>query len=103
MREPVLIYPDHTKEFTLTTDASNYALGAVLSQKVNNFDKLVAYASRTLNDAQSGYSTTEKELLAIVWATKHFRHFLYGKHFIIITEHKPLKWLMNVKDPSSSL
>ena len=94
-------YPDLNHEFILTMDASNYALGAVLSQKINNIEKPVAYASRTMNDAETRYSTTEKELLAIVWSCKYFRHYLYGKDFTIVTDHKPLVWLMNVKDPSS--
>jgi len=70
--EPILQYPDFDKEFILTTDASDEGIGAVLSQgKIRN-DLPVAYASRTLNKAERNYNTTEKELLAIVWATKHF-------------------------------
>jgi hypothetical protein len=49
------------------------------------------------------YSTSEKELLAIVWSTKHFRPYLYGQKFKITTDHKPFTWIMNVKDPSSRL
>lgn len=101
--EPVLQYPDFTKEFYLTTDASNYAIGAVLSQNDPPNDLPIAYASRTLNKAESNYSTTEKELLAIIWSVKHFRPYLYGKKFTIITDHKPLTWLFNVKDPGSRL
>ena len=56
-----------------------------------------------MNDAETRYSTIEKELLAIVWSCKYFRHYLYGKHFTIATDHKPLVWLMNVNDPSSRL
>lgn len=103
MMEPILQYPDFNKEFNLTVDASNYALGAILSQK--HGDKLlpIAYASRTLNRAEGNYSTTEKECLAIVWAVKHFRPYLYGRKFIIYSDHKPLHWLFNVKDPGSRL
>jgi len=101
--QPVLAYPDWNKPFILTTDASNEAIGAILSQGIIGRDKPLAFASRTLNKAETRYSTTEKELLAIVWATKHFRQYLYGRKFKIVTDHKPLIWLMNVKDPNSRL
>ena len=76
--EPLLQYPDFTKQFIVTTDASNYALGAVLSQDEIGQDLPIAYASRTLNDAEVKYFTTEKELLTIVFAVQHFRTYLYG-------------------------
>lgn len=101
--EPILQYPNFRLPFILTTDASNKAIGAVLSQGQAGTDLPVAYASRTLNSAEINYSTTEKELLAIVWACKHFRPYLYGRKFKIITDHKPLVWLMNVKNPNSRL
>jgi transposase InsO family protein len=101
--QPILQYPDFTKEFIVTTDASNGGLGAVLSQGEVGKDLPVAYASRSLNKAETHYSTSEKELLAIVWALKYFRPYLYGRKFKIVTDHKPLIWLMNVKDPGSRL
>lgn len=101
--DPVLQYPDFGKEFILTTDASNFALGAVLSQGNVPNDRPVAYASRTLNDTESRYSTIEKELLAIVWACKHFRPYLFGRKFKIYTDHRPLRWLFSLKEPNSKL
>jgi len=101
--EPLLQYTDFTKPFVLTTDASIEALGAVLSQGPIGQDLPIAYASRTLNNAERNYSTTEKLLLAIVWACKQYRPYLYGKKFTIVNEHKPLTWIFNVKDPSSRL
>lgn len=101
--EPILKYPDFEQPFILTTDASDFALGAVLSQNEENIEKPVAYASRTLSNTETKYSTTEKELLAIVWACKHFRPYLYGRKFVIYTDHKPLTWLMSLKDPNSRL
>lgn len=101
--DPILQYPDFTKEFNLTTDASNVAIGAVLSQGPINADKPICYASRTLNESEINYSTIEKELLAIVWATKYFRPYLFGRKFKILTDHKPLQWMVNMKEPNSRL
>jgi hypothetical protein len=101
--QPILQYPDFSKEFILTTDASNQGLGAVLSQGETGKDLPIAYASRNLNKAEKNYTTSEKELLAIVWAIKHFRPYLYGRKFKIASNHKPLTWIMNVKDPGSRL
>jgi hypothetical protein len=99
----VLQYPDFTNPFILTTDASGCAIGAILSQGKVGQEKPIAYASRTLNQAEQNYSTIEKELTAIVWACQHFRPYLIGKNFTIVTDHKPLTWMSNVKDPSSRL
>lgn len=102
MSPPVLQYPDLSdkNQFIVQTDASGYAIGAILS---NSDNRPVAFASRTLNKAEKNYPTIEKELLAIVWAVKHFRPYLYGRTFKIITDHKPLIYLFNMKDPSSRL
>lgn len=99
----ILIYPDFNQPFILTTDASNEALGAVLSQGKIGSDRPISYASRILKCSEKNYSTTEKELLAIVWAVKNFRPYLLSRKFTIYTDHKPLKGIFNVKDPSSRL
>lgn len=92
------------KSFFLNTDASDYAIGSVLQQETEKgILKPIAYASRTLNKAELNYSTIEKELLAIVWSVKHFRPYLYGRKFTILSDHNPLQWLFNVNDPGSSL
>lgn len=83
----------------LSTDASNFALGAVLSQG----NHPVCYASRTLNDHERNYSTIEKELLAVVWSVKYFRTYLYGRKFTVRTDHKPLVWLHSLKEPNMKL
>ncbi|KAL0849026.1 hypothetical protein ABMA28_013399 [Loxostege sticticalis] len=100
---PVLQYPDFEKPFILTTDASDVSIGAVLSQGTVGTDRPIAYASRTLSQTEIKYSTIEKELLAIVWAVKYFRPYLYGRKFTIYSDHKPLTWLMSLKDPNSKL
>lgn len=92
--DPILAYPDFTRDFILTTDASNFAVGAVLSQGQIGKDRPIAYASRTLNKSEENLCTTEKELLAIIWAVKHFRPYLYGRRFKLITDHKPLIYSM---------
>ena len=99
----ILQYPDFEKPFVLTTDASNYAVGAVLSQGPIGSDKPIAFASRTLNKSEEKYSATEKELLAIVWACKYFRPYLYGRKFTLYTDHKPLTYGLNLKDTNSRL
>jgi len=93
---PILIYPAFSNPFSLTTDASNVAIGAVLSQN----RKPVCYASRTLNEPEINYATIKKELLAIVWETKYFRSYLL---FEIMSDHKPLVWLNNIKEPNMKL
>lgn len=101
--QPLLQYPNFTKPFVLTTDASNDAIGAILSQGPIGKDLPISYASRTLNNAERNYPTVEKELLAIVWGCKHFRQYLYGRKFTVVTDHRPLTWIFSVKDPSSRL
>lgn len=102
--DPILRYPDFNKQFILETDASDYALGAVLSQKFeDNKEHPIAYASRTLNDTEVNWSATEKELAAIVWAVKHFRPYIYGTRPILRTDHKALLWLRQKKDLNKKL
>ena len=100
---PVLAYPDFRKPFILTTDASGGAIGAVLSQEEGGDDRPIAFASRSLCDAETRYSTIEKEFLAIVWAVKNFRPYLLGRHFKIYTDHQPLRGIANLKDQTSRL
>jgi hypothetical protein len=63
----------------------------------------VAYCSRQLNSAETKYSITELELLALIFAVKQFRCYLYGRQFKVYTDHRALKWLLNLQDPSSRL
>ena len=98
--KPILQYPDFTKPFIITTDASDYALGAILSQGAIGEDLPIAFASRTLSQAEINYNTTEKELLAIIFAVKHFRPYVYGQKFSLITDHRSLIWLDQLKDPT---
>lgn len=97
---PILQYPDfQTGEFILRTDSSGFAIGAILS---NHNDLPISYASRKLNKSEVAYSTIHKEFLAIVWACKVFRPYLLGRHFTIITDHRPLVFLKTFPADSSS-
>lgn len=95
---PILSHPDFSKKFTLTTDASDVAIGAVLSQQHPNKAGVIAYYSRVLSPAERNYSVFEKEALAIISAIKEFRHYLYGFEFEVQTDHNPLCFLQNIKD-----
>ena len=89
----ILRLPDFDKEFVLQTDACNDGIGAILLQQDSEIKHPVAFASRKLLTRESHYSTTEKECLAIVWAVQKFPNFLYGKLFILETDHQPLLYL----------
>jgi hypothetical protein len=95
-----LILPDLKKPFRVDTDACNTGIWAVLSQLVNGDYRPVAYFSKSLNKAQRNYSTSEKELLAIVLAVEHFHQYLYGRLFGVIVDHQPLAWLLSSKKPN---
>ena len=84
-------------------DTSDYAIGAVLGQKKERIFQVIYYANRTLNDAQLNYATTEKELLAIVFAFDKFRPYLIGNKVIVHTDHSAIKYLMTKKDAKPRL
>ena len=94
-----LCFPNFKALFKLETDASDVGIGAVLSQKRDGEWRPIAYWSRHLSKAEQNYSTTEKEALAIVCSIEHFRVYLYGQEFLICTDHQPLKWMFNIKEP----
>jgi hypothetical protein len=94
---PVLRHPDFDKPFIVQTDASGYGLGAVLVQEFEDGEHPIAYASRTLLDAETRYATIEREGLALQWGINHFQAYLLGAPFVAFTDHKPLVSLM-VKD-----
>lgn len=99
--EPVLQYPDFNNEFNVTEDASEYAIDGALSQGPIGIDLPISYCSRLLNAAEKNYSTIERELLTIVYAVHYFRPYLYGREFILVTDHRPIVWLKSYKDPTS--
>ena len=97
--ESLLQHPDFTRPFVLTTDASNKAIDAVLSQGPIGKD----LRKPDLDHCREEYPVLEKELLAIVCGCKYSRQYLYGRMFTIVKDHRPLTWIFNVKDPSSRL
>ncbi|CAN6716413.1 unnamed protein product [Malus baccata var. baccata] len=99
----IIAPPDWSLHFELMCDASDYALGVVLGQRKDKQPHVIYYASRTLNDAQLNYSTTEKELLAIVFALDKFRSYLIGTKVIVYTDHAALKYLLTKKEAKPRL
>ena len=92
VQAPVLSYPCFDRaanEFSLQTDASAVGIGAVLEQGGH----VIAYASRSLTAPERQYSVIQRECLAVVYALKQFRHYLLGRHFQLLTDHAPLRWL----------
>ena len=101
---PILAFPlEHGGSFVLDCDASSFAIGAVLSQYQENSERVIAYGSHTLNEAQQNYCTTKRELYSIVYFVQYFKHYLLGRNFIIRTDHAPILWLCNFKEPSGIL
>ena len=100
---PIMQSPDWTSSFELMCDASDYAVGAVLGQRKEGKPYVIYYASRTLNDAQMNYTTTEKELLAIVFALDKFRSYLIGSQIVVYTDHAAVRYLMSKQDAKPRL
>ena len=96
---PILGYPEPIGHYILDADASAFGVGAVLSQVQSGEEKVIAYFSRQLSRQERQYCATRRELLAIIQATKHFHHYLYGREFTVRTDHAALKWLLSFKNP----
>ena len=100
---PVLSFPNDEGTFILDTDASLSGISGSLSQEQENSEKVISFASRTLNKSQRNYCVTKRELLAVVTFVRQFRHFLWGRKFIIRTDHASLAWLRNFKEPAGMI
>ena len=90
-----LAFPDQSSQLVLSVDASNFAVGASLHQSSDNLLQPLAFFSRKLSDTESRYSTFGRELLAIYLAIRHFRYYLEGRTFVILTDHKPLTYALS--------
>lgn len=100
---PVMSCPDFEKPFVIQTDASDYGLGAVLSQDFSDGERVISFISRSLTSSERKFSTTEKECLAVLWAIEKFRPYIEATRFTVVTDHFALLWLSNLKDPSGRL
>ena len=101
---PVLARPDFSRPFKIQWDASEVALGSVLTQKNEVGEKhLIVYLSQTLNKHELNYTVLEKELLAVMWSIEKLRPNIKGYHFTVVTDHSALKLLKNLKDPTGRL
>ena len=100
---PIMAKPDWNKEFEIICDASDYAMGAVLGQKVDEVFRAIYYSSKTFNEAQENYSTSEKDMLVMVFACEKFRPYILGSHVIIHTDHAAIKYLMAKKEAKPRL
>ncbi|XP_027345410.1 uncharacterized protein LOC113857571 [Abrus precatorius] len=95
---PIITTPDWKYDFELMCDASDYAIGAALGQMKNKIFHIIYYASKVLNETQVNYATTEKELLAIVYALEKFRSYLIGSKITVYTDHAAIKYLLTKTD-----
>jgi hypothetical protein len=100
---PIIQPPNWGLPFEIMSDASDYVVGVVLGQRVEKLPHVIYYASKTLNDAQFNYSTTEKELLVIVFALDKFRSYLLGSKVLVYLDHATLKYLLSKKYAKSCL
>ena len=100
---PILRYPNLNLPFVLDTDASAFAMGGVLSQIEDGIERPIAYFSKSFNKPERNYCVTRRELLAVVSSIKHFHHYLYGKDFLVRTDHGALTWLLSFKNPEGQV
>ena len=96
-------YPNDTDPYTLTTDASLFGIGAIISQRQQWGERVIAYASKTLSKSQRNYSATKRELFAIVYFTQHFRNYLLGQKLLIVTDHRAPTWLYSFRESDGLL
>nr|GFC69612.1 reverse transcriptase domain-containing protein [Tanacetum cinerariifolium] len=100
---PILIAPNWDQPFELMCDASDFAVGAVLGQRIENHFRPIHYASKTMNQAEANYTTTEKEMLAVLYAFEQFCSYLIMNKSIVYTDHSALKYLFAKKDAKACL
>lgn len=100
---PLLSHPDYSKPMEIHSDASGYGLGAVLVQRIDGKECVISYASRLLSKCEKDYSVTEQECLALVFAVRRFRAFIWGINVKVVTDHHSLCWLFKKKELTGRL
>ena len=99
--EPIMLhYPDWTEPFEIHTDASKEAIAAILTQKIDGVERVIMYASKSLNDLERKYQTYEQECYAVVWAAELFRKYIRNKRTVVLTDNAALQWLQTRKEGS---
>ena len=100
---PIMLTLDWNSDFEIMCDASDYAMGVVLGQRTEKIFKVICYANKTFNEAQENYTTTEKEMLAMVFSCEKIRPYILRSHVIIHTDHAAIKYLMAKKEAKPRL
>jgi hypothetical protein len=99
----ITAYPLDNGDYILDTDASDVAIGAVLSQVQDGTERVTVCGSRTLNKAEKNYCVTDKELLALRYFIEYYRQYLLGRNFKVRTNNQALKWLFSLKKPKGRI
>ena len=99
----ILGHPDYTKPMEIHPDASNYGIGAVLLQRINQVETPLAFTCRTLKNSERNYTITEKECRAVVWALQKLQYIIWGCKILVVTDHHTLCWLLSKKVPAGRL
>ena len=95
-------YPDWDQPFEIHTDASKEAVAAILTQKIDGVERVIMYASKSLNEMESKYQVYEQECLAVVWSAELFRKYIRNNKTIVLTDCAALQWLQVAEDRSTS-
>lgn len=97
LNSSVLVFYDPQKPVLVKAEASPYGIGAVLCHLIDGQERPIMFISRTLTDAERNYAQIHREALALIYAVKKFHKYLYGKKFVLITDHKPLEAILGSK------
>ena len=100
---PILGHPNYSLPMEIHCDACGYGLGTVLAKQQGALERVISYANRLLSPAESNYSVSEKECLALVWAAQRFKIYIWGSRIKVVTDHHSLCWLLKKRDLAGRL
>ena len=103
LAKPCLWPPDHQHGYVIQSDVPQFGIGVMLLQRINEKQRIIAYASRKLLPCEQLYFTIERELLAVTFSLQKFEQYLYGREVRLETDHKPLLYLKSLADKSSRI